>query len=122
MVDLEKTEFIAPSGDKYQVRRMTFRERIGVMKKATNTQVVFDPKGKPVTTQNIDYYTIQEELCVRCIAGAPWLEQGKTVKIEDLDKIKIDDADALVQFLDKLNYPKKEVEENSDGQSGQESQ
>jgi len=117
MSDLEIVEYKAPSGDLYKIRRLTFRERLNVMKKATSTQVVFNSKGQAVSVQNIDYYSIQEDLCLKCIAGAPWLESGKSVKIEDLDKIKIDDANELIKFMDNLNYPKKEVEENSDGQS-----
>lgn len=122
MVDTEIKEFIAPSGDKYKIRRMTFRERMALMKKATTSQVVFNPKGQPVNSQTIDYYTIQEELCLRCIVGAPWLAEGVKIKMEDLDNIKVDDADALITFMDKLNYPKKEVEENLDGQSEQNNQ
>jgi len=113
MVETETFEFIAPSGDVYEVRRLTYRERKDIMRKSAKLELIMDPKTKAYSTsQNIDVYTMQEQAALKCIAKAPWLAEGKKVELENLDSIKGEDADELDKFIDSINFPKKDVEEN----------
>ena len=113
MVETEQFDFTAPSGDAYTVRRLTYRERKDVMRKATKIQMITDPKLKETKTeQTIDIYTMQEQMAAKCIIKAPWLAEGKRAVVEDLDKIKSQDAEEIDKFIDGTNFPKKDVEEN----------
>lgn len=113
MVETEQSEFTAPSGDIYEVKRLTYRERKDVMRRATKIELVANPKTKETsTTQTVDIYTMQEQMAVKCITKAPWLAEGKRPVLEDLDKIKVEDADELDKFIDSVNFPKGSVEEN----------
>lgn len=111
MVQTETKEFIAPSGDKYLIRRLTYREKKIIQSKALKTQAIADDKNVAEKIATFDSAIASMESAWRCIVEAPWLQKGKKCTEEDLDNIKAEDGEELDKFIDEFNYPKQEIVE-----------
>ncbi len=128
-------EFNAPSGDVYKFRLLTYGEKMDIIEKkakgvkARGTAEISGRKGfrkkpgeeeKMTSEFEMDLSTttaVRREAVWVSMIVAPWLSEGQKCTKELADKnIKGTDAEAINDFVDKLNYPEEEVLEKSDGQ------
>ena len=124
---MEGKEFVAPSGDTYKFRYLTYGEKMDLgIEKAKGTKVHAGQKGFRQSSKELDanveldvsvILKIQREAVWKTIIAAPWLKEGQKCTKEMADNnIKGLDTEKINEFVEGFNYPKSDVVEKSNGQ------